>query len=155
MLQVFSLPAVRRNNPLKETWRGHGERTLSEWTSELAQSKPSLICCNHTINIFPHRTLKPNGSGDTSHSTHCVRARVPMQSQMVYKVRPTWNVRAKSSWVSALSHTWKGFKSHFCPQQCVQVLFPLMICQPDSACIWSLSVRWRSSACAWIHTGGN
>lgn len=63
--------------------------------------------------FIPHRTLKPNNSGDTRPSTHCVRAQVPMQSQMVYKVRPMWAVRAKSSWVSALSHTCRGLKCHF------------------------------------------
>lgn len=82
MEQMFSLPAVHRNtplkenNPLKETWTSPGERTQSEWTSELGQSPASLTSWNHAVVIlFPqnpeaqpvwgHQALHPlrQGSG--------------------------------------------------------------------------------------------
>lgn len=83
---MFSLPAVRRNNPLKETWRSHGERTQSERTSELAQSKPSLICCNHTINIFsPTELWSPTALGTP--------ATPPTASGLGYRCNPKWCTR--------------------------------------------------------------
>ncbi|CAG06807.1 unnamed protein product, partial [Tetraodon nigroviridis] len=79
----------------QKRWKEQCERSDPEPQRRLLRASP--VFCNHTIVILTHRTLKPCGSEATRPPAHCVRAQVPMQSQMVYKVRPTWNVRAKSS----------------------------------------------------------